>query len=337
MDHYYQYKKTIIINSKTLVSYNKWLSIKNGNITNEKKEVVKLKGISTHNLNWYGRIYTKENIKEIRDTWGINIFRIAVYTNPEEAGYIKNKDQIKAVEKIINYCIDLDIYVIIDWHILKDNNPNTYKEEAIEFFEIISKKYKNSPNILYEICNEPNGEEVEWNEEIKPYAEELIRVIRKNSKKSLIIVGLANWCKDIESAKNNLLEDRNVLYAVHFYAGDHNSNKLREEINKAKEENMPLIITECGATNESGDGKLYKKDFNQWIELLEKNNISWIVWQLSEKEESSSLVTKKEVQDRLDFLYKKYTEKELKNKKYHINDYLSNTGKYMKNIFLKYS
>lgn len=335
INNYYQYRKSIVIDSESLVSYNGKLSIDNGIIVNEKKEIVKLKGISSHNLYWYKRIYTKENLKEIRDTWGINTFRIALYTNPEEDGYIINKEQIKEVERIIDYCIDLDIYVIVDWHILKDNNPNIYKEEAIDFFNKISKKYKDSPNVIYEICNEPNGEEVTWNEDIKPYAEEVIGVIRKNSKNSLIIVGLADWCKDINSAKNNLLEDKNIIYSVHFYAGAQNI-QLKEEISSAVKEKMPLIVTECGATNESGDGKLYKKEFINWIEYLENNNISWIVWQLSEKEESSSLVIKKEVQDRLDFLYEKYTEKELKQKKYHINDYLSDTGKFMKEIFIKH-
>ena len=335
INNYYQYRKSIVIDSESLVSYNGKLSIDNGIIVNKNKENVKLKGISSHNLYWYNRIYTKENIKEIRDTWGINTFRIALYTNPEEDGYIINKEQIKEVERIIDYCIDLDIYVIVDWHILKDNNPNIYKEEAIDFFNKISKKYKDSPNVIYEICNEPNGEEVTWNEDIKPYAEEVIGVIRKNSKNSLIIVGLADWCKDINSAKNNLLEDKNIIYSVHFYAGAQNI-QLKEEISSAVQEKMPLIVTECGATNESGDGKLYKKEFINWIEYLENNNISWIVWQLSEKDESSSLVIKKEVQDRLDFLYEKYTEKELKRKKYHINDYLSDTGKFMKEIFIKH-
>lgn len=335
INNYYQYRKSIVIDSESLVSYNGELSIDKGIIVNEKKEIVKLKGISSHNLHWYKRIYTKENLKEIRDTWGINTFRIALYTNPEEGGYIVNNNQIKDVEKIIDYCIDLDMYVIVDWHILKDNNPNTYKEEAKEFFYKISNKYKDNPNMIYEICNEPNGEDVTWNEEIKPYAEEVIEVIRKNSKNSLIIVGLADWCKDIISARENLLDDKNTIYAVHFYAGNQN-NQLKEEISSALKENMPLIVTECGATNESGDGKLYKNEFIKWIEYLEKNNISWIVWQLSEKDEASSLVIKKEVQDRLDYLYEKYTEQELKKKKYHINDYLSDTGRFIKEIFIKH-
>ena len=335
INNYYQYRKSIVIDSESLVSYNGELSIDKGIIVNEKKEIVKLKGISSHNLHWYKGIYTKENLKEIRDTWGINTFRIALYTNPEEDGYIINKEQLKDVERIIDYCIDLDIYVIVDWHILKDNNPNIYKEEAIDFFKKKKKKYKDSPNIIYEICNEPNGEDVTWDEEIKPYAEDVIQVIRHNSKNSLIIVGLANWCKDISSAKNNLLEDKNIIYSVHFYAGAQN-NQLKEEISSALKENMPLIVTECGATNESGDGKLYKNEFIKWIDFLDNNNISWIVWQLSEKDEASSLVIKKEVQDRLDYLYEKYTEQELKKKKYHINDYLSDTGKFMKEIFIKH-
>lgn len=333
INDYYMYKKNIIINRNSLVSYNGNLSIYKGNIVNEDKEIVKLKGVSSHNLYWYKRIYTKDNLKEMRDTWGMNVFRIALYTNPKEEGYIINKDQINDVERIIDYCIDLDIYVIVDWHILRDNNPNIYKEEAIDFFDEISKKYKDSPNVIYEICNEPNGEEVTWDMEIKPYAEDLIQVIRKNTKKSLIIVGLADWCKDINSAKENLLEDKNTIYSVHFYAGAKN-NKLKEEIASAIKDNMPIIVTECGATDESGNGKLFKKEFINWIEFLDSNKISWVVWQLSEKDETSSLVIKREVQDRLDFLNKKYTEKELKRKKYHINDYLSDTGNFIKEVFI---
>ena len=336
----YQYSKwqrSIIIRDESLVSYNGFLSIDNGNIVNQENEIVNLNGVSSHNLNWYGRLYTKDNLKEIVDTWGINVFRLAVYTNPLEEGYIKNPEQITEIMKIIDYCIELNIYVIVDWHILYDNNPQIYQKEAIEFFEIISNKYKNTPNIIYEICNEPNGDDVTWDDNIKPYAEEVISVIRKNSKKSLIIVGLADWCRDIFSAKNNRIDDSLVLYAVHFYAGSDDNESLKKEIQEALEDNMPIIITECGATDASGGGKLYKKEFNQWIEFLHKYHIGWVIWQLSEKEETSSLVIKKEVQDRLDYLYKKYTERELERKKYHINDYLSNTGKYIKNVFIKYN
>ena len=43
-------------------------------------------------------------------------------------------DRNKDVEKLIDDCIDLDIYVIVDWHILKDNNPNV-------IYKILTEKY----------------------------------------------------------------------------------------------------------------------------------------------------------------------------------------------------
>ena len=71
------------------------------------------------------------------------------------------------------------MYVIIDWHIFSDNNPNNHKEEAKEFFTNISTKYRYIPNIIYEICNEPNGS-TSW-DDIKNYANEIVPIIRKNS------------------------------------------------------------------------------------------------------------------------------------------------------------
>lgn len=337
LNNYYQYRKTIIIKRESLVSYNGELSISEGNIVNKDGLIVRLKGVSTHNLYWFGRIYTKENLKELRDTWGINTIRLAIYTNPDEDGYIKHPEQISQIENLIDLCVELDLYVIVDWHILKDNDPNIYKKESLEFFETISNKYGSIPNVIYEICNEPNGNDVSWDEDIKPYAIDVIETIRNNSPNSLIIVGLADWCKDINSAQNNMLKDNKVLYSVHFYANAKDNNQLMENLLQAKQGKMPIIVSECGASKVSGDGTLNEDEFRDCIMSLEKNNISWIVWQFSEKDESSSLLIRKEIQDRLDFLDGKYTEKELKKKKYHINDYLSDTGKFMKKIFQEYN
>lgn len=42
----------------------------------------------------------------------------------------------------------------------------------------MSSLYGNTPNVIYEIANEPNGD-VNWKRDIKRYAEEVISVIRK--------------------------------------------------------------------------------------------------------------------------------------------------------------
>ena len=50
------------------------------------------------------------------------------------------------------------MYVLVDWHILEDNDPNINVDEAIGFFDRIAAEYADVPNLIFEICNEPNGD-----------------------------------------------------------------------------------------------------------------------------------------------------------------------------------
>ena len=320
----------------SLVKQNGWLRIDENKIINENGKQVMLRGVNSHHPYAYTDLYTYDNLKELRDEWGINIFRIALFTNPDDEGYVKNKFLKENVKKIVDNCIKLDMYVIIDWHILHDNNPQTYKKEAIEFFKEMSTLYKDVPNVLYEICNEPNGKKVTWNKVIKPYAEELIKTIRKNSKKSIIIVGTANWSKDTLSVINNPLEEEDIMYAVHTYQGD-DIYTVRDYVKIAIKEKLPIFITECAATDGSGDGELYLDFFKEWVEYLEKNHISWIVWQFSDRVESSSLIRPKEQVMLEMYNSGKYSSEEILNKKYKVEDLLSETGKYTKKIIRKYT
>lgn len=282
---------------KSTVSYNGFLHTNGSKLENQKNEPIQLKGLSSHGIEWYSDIITYENLKTLRDDWNINVFRIAMYTdvdthyNSEHQGYIYNMQQNKdTVYKIVDMAIDLDMYVIVDWHILDDNNPQTYKQEAQEFFYEVSKKYGNIPNIIYEICNEPNGNDVTWDKDIKPYAEEIIPIIRANSKDCLIIVGTPDWCKKVNKAADNPLNFSNIVYSCHFYSGTH-GNELREKINYCLDKNIPIFVSECGLTDASGNGNVYFDEFNTWIEYLNSKNISWVYWSFSNKNESSAILT----------------------------------------------
>lgn len=330
------YIKQIQKKHKLFVSYNKVLKVKEGELVNSNNIPIQLRGISTHNLYWFNNHYNYDNLKNLKNTWNINVFRIAMYTNPKEEGYIKNKYIKEYVKKIIDDCIKLDIYVIVDWHILYDNNPQTYEKEATIFFNEISQKYSNVPNVIYEICNEPNGNNITWEKNIKPYAKNIIKVIRKNSKKSLILVGTPNWSKDIEPIRKSPLNYDNIMYIIHAYQND-TISQIKTSIKTAKKEKIPIFVSECGATDPTGDGKLYKKEFKDWIAFLEKNNISWIIWQLSDKKEGSSLLLPKKEKQKEWLKKKEKTKKQIKNEKYDLNNYLSKAGKLVKNLILKYT
>ena len=268
-----------------LVSYNGWLKIENNTLVNERKEKIRLKGISTHGLQWYSKYANYDMMKSLKEELGINLFRIAMYT--EENGYIYNKSLKNKVEEIVENAKKLDMYVIIDWHILSDGDPLMHKEEAKEFFREMSLKYKDYPNVIYEICNEPNGN-VTWENNIKPYAEEVIKEIRENSKKSIIIVGTPTWSQEVDKPAKNKINDEQVMYALHFYSGTH-TEWLRERVKEALKD-IPIFVSEWGVSDASGNGGVYKEETIKWINFMKENNLSYAVWSLSDKNESSALL-----------------------------------------------
>ena len=63
--------------------------------------------------------------------------------------------------------------------------------------------------------------------DVKSYAEEVIPIIRKNTKDALIIVGTPTWSQDVDiAAEDPVTGYDNIMYAVHFYAATHTDNVL---------------------------------------------------------------------------------------------------------------
>lgn len=304
-----------IFNKTPYVSYNGFLKVKGSTLVNQYNNEIQLRGLSSHGLQWYSDLITTENLQYLKENFNINVFRIAMYT--AENGYINNKETIKQkAMEITDIAISLDLYVIIDWHILSDGNPNMYKDEAKEFFDEFSNKYKNVPNVIYEICNEPNGQNVTWDNDVKPYAEEIIPVIRNNSPKSLVIVGTPNWCRDLDKVINNTLDFDNVLYSCHFYAGSH-LKEIKEKLQIAFDNKLPVFVSEWGTTNYTGDGNPYENESTELINILNENNISWVNWSFCNKNEGSAI------------LMPSY------NLNSNIDEYLSESGKIVKNLLLQ--
>lgn len=271
----------------TPVSVHGQLSVKGTQIVDKNGNAYQLKGMSTHGIGWFPAFVNESAFKTLRDDWNTNVVRLAMYTGASE-GYTGSAmaTHEALVKKGIDICIKLDMYVIVDWHILADQSPSVRKADAIRFFDEISKKYADYPNIIYEICNEPNGYS-QWDNDIKPYAEEVIPVIRKNDPDSIVIVGTPTWSQDIDKAMANPLKFDNVMYALHFYAATH-TDWLRQRVKNCVNNGLPVFVSEFGCCDASGNGA---NDFNQtkqWLDLLDSLGVSYCNWNLANKNESSS-------------------------------------------------
>lgn len=264
----------------------KWgrLSVSGTDIVNEKGKKVQLKGVSTHGIAWYPQYVNKSCFKSFRKM-GVNTIRLAFYSDPN-AGYSESLYQ--KVDEGVKYATDLGMYVIIDWHILSDGNPKTYQKQALKFFTYFAKKYKNQKNILYEICNEPNGD-VTWERDIRPYANKIIKRIRKFDKKNIIIVGTPTWSQDVDVAAEKPLKQKNIAYALHFYAATH-TDWIRNKLVTAREKGLPVLVTEFSICDASGNGAIDKESATAWMKLLNKYKIGYVAWNISNKNETSALL-----------------------------------------------
>lgn len=265
------------------------LSVKGTQLVDKNGNGYQLRGMSTHGITWFPDFINESSFRTLRDDWNTNVVRMAMYVDEWGNGqcYMKNKDGSRQLlEKGVDLCIKLGMYVIIDWHVLNPGDPTAYTNEAIEFFEYVSKKYADYPNIIYEIVNEPNGN-ADWSGCIKPYAETIIPVIRKNDKDAVIIVGTPTWSQDIDKALADPLDFDNVMYALHFYAATH-TDWLRERTEKCISSGLPVFVSEFGCCDASGNGS---NDFTQtekWLKLLDKYGVSYCNWNLANKNEASS-------------------------------------------------
>ena len=269
---------------------------KNGKkyLADKKGEIIQLRGMSTHGLQWYGDIVNRNAFAALSKDWGCNVIRLAMYVG--EGGYASNPGIKEKVVKGIKLAIENDMYVIVDWHVLNPGDPNAqiYKR-AKDFFKEIATSFPNDYHIIYELCNEPNPNEpgVEnsldgW-KKVKAYAQSIIKMLRNLGNQNIIIVGSPNWSQRPDFAIQDPIDDKNVMYSVHFYSGSHPvGGYVFENMKKAFENGVPIFVSEWGTSLASGDGGPYLDEADKWLEYLNANYISWVNWSLSNKNETSA-------------------------------------------------
>ncbi|HEY7883917.1 MAG TPA: glycoside hydrolase family 5 protein [Cellvibrionaceae bacterium] len=265
------------------------LSVANGKIIGEHGKPVSLAGPSLFwsNVGWNAdKFYNAEVVKSVAQSWNAGLIRAAIGTG-KNGGYQSHpKENIAHAEAVIDAAIAQGIYVILDWH---SHHAEDYPEVAIEFFTHFAEKYKNTPNIIYEIYNEPIAD-TDWSTVIKPYSEKLIKTIRAIDPNNLITVGTQTWSQDVDKAADDpIVGFDNIAYTLHFYAGTH-KEALREKARYAMNKGLALMVTEWGTVNANGDGGVNHQSTDEWLTFMRDNNLSHAIWSLHDKDEGASML-----------------------------------------------
>lgn len=263
------------------------LRVEGTNLVSESGEPVQLRGMSSGGLQSCFQFFNDDVCDTLIQDWGCTVIRLAMTSHGLDNGYTYFPDRyFNEVCGYLDTMIEHGVYVIVDWHILFDGDPTEYQEDAIDFFSRISALYGDYPNVIYEVCNEPNGmryddpdSPVDWDNCIKPYAESVIAAIRENDPDNIIIVGTPTWSQDVDEASLNPIDGDNIMYTLHFYAGSHGQDH-RDKVQTALDNGLPIFCTEWGVSMDSGNSGVFYTETLEWMDFLEANNISWCNWSI---------------------------------------------------------
>jgi endoglucanase len=272
-------------NNPTPVSKFGQLSINGVTIVGQNNEVVQLTGMSFFWSQWIGKYYNEDCVKWLAEDWKCSVVRAAMAVN--YGGYAKHpKREQHKIETVVDAAIDMGIYVIIDFH---EHNAENFLTEAKTFFGEMAQKYGKYPNVIYEIYNEPLM--VSWSGVVKPYCEEVIKVIRQYDPDNIIICGTPNWSQNVDEAALDPINEKNIAYALHFYSGTH-KQWLIDKGETAIGKGLCLFVSEWGTTEANGDGKVFIPETQMWFNWMDKHHISHCNWSVADKKETSSALVK---------------------------------------------
>ena len=264
------------------VALNGKLRVIGTQLSNEKGNPLVLRGASLGWHNLWPRFYNEGAIAWLASDWKCNVIRASMGVGLDDS-YLENPEYaLKCMTNVIDGAIKQGIYVLIDFH-----SHKLHTAEAKTLFTGMVKKYKDTPNVMYEIWNEPDY--YSWRV-VKQYSEELITTIRSIDKDNLILVGSSHWDQDIDSvAGNPILNQKNIMYTMHFYAGTH-KKWLRDRTDAAIAKGIPVFISECAGMDASGDGAIDEAEWKTYLNWMDADKLSWIVWSVSDKNETCSML-----------------------------------------------
>jgi endoglucanase len=265
--------------SGTPVGVHGQLSVNGNKIVDQNGNVVALHGMSMYAWNTQGtKFYNASAVGHLAKDQECAILRIPILPNSLTT-------QTPLVKTVVDACIANGIYAIIDWH----SGAGAVASAASTFFTSMAQAYGNTPNVMYEIWNEPSG--TTW-ANIKTYHETVVAAIRAVDPDNIIFLGTPNWDQEPNlAAADPVTTSTNLAYTFHFYANSHPFASYSPNVTKALAGGIAVFVTEYGGCSSNGGGTFNASELQLYWNYLDTNNIGCTNWSVETNGETSAVFT----------------------------------------------
>lgn len=200
------------------------------------------------------------------------------------------KGLARRLQQIIDRCKTLKMVVMPELH---DATGKDGVEDLIKMAQYwVSNDVRNVLDdnrqyVLVNIANEWSSRGISHNTWRDAY-KECIKIMRNAGIANTLVIDGAEYgqnLKCIQSYGQQLLDydpQHNLLFSVHMYGDWNNSAKIVEELQKTKNQNLPLIVGEFGYNYDNGNNNLNcKADAQTVMNECFKHGIGYLAWSWS--------------------------------------------------------
>ncbi len=214
---------------------------------------------------------------------GANVIRIPIH--PER--WERDPDYLwRYLDPLVAWNSENGVYTILDLHFIGnvetgggDQMPDIQqpsKQFTLAFWQQVAGYFKDTPNVIFEIFNEPQSiSPADW----RRNAQEIVTVIRGTGAAQLILVGGVDYAKNLSWVLEQPVAGENIAYTTHIFPA-HSQASWDTWFGETASQ-YPVLLTEWGwiesATSSAdylvGSQKAYGE---MLIDYLTQRNMSWV-------------------------------------------------------------
>lgn len=246
---------------------------------------------------------TREDIRAIKRL-GLNSVRVPFNARlfiAEEYDGVQIEDAFKYLDRVIAWCRESGIYVILDMHCAPggqtgDNIDDSFgypflydsptaQDRTISLWRKIARRYATEQTVIgYDLLNEPIAhyfDMIRLNPLLEPLYRRIVAAIRTVDTNHLVFLGGAQWNSNF--AVFGPPFDALAVYTFHKYWTDTTQAVIQDYVDFRSIHTVPLWMGESG------------ENTDQWISsfraLMERNNIGWCFWPFKRMDAGRCVVT----------------------------------------------